>query len=239
MKIEIAPATGRPEPQFTVIAESQIEKLILKTFIDIKQDSKSELLFHLHGHSRCQDNSGISSFNFGWIVKSDVQYIAPAETDQEPPVTASVIDTDPEPDAAYSRIVPEAHPPSSLDRRRDHGTATCLNPECGRTFTRKREDQKCCNSSCRARYQTKKSQSEKKHQNVKREEPQAPEEPDPAPDPMYFDNPAIETGEVPEDCMPDLVEATPEPVSDQSKEQVPPWYRKRFNIHTGFREEHF
>lgn len=238
MKIEIAPATGRPEPQFTVIAESQIEKLILKTFIDIKQDSKSELQFHLHGSCRSQDNSGITSFNFGWIVKSDVQYIAPAEADQEPPVTASVIDTDPEPEATYSPIVPEAHPPSSLDRRRDHGTATCLNPECGRTFTRKREDQKCCNTKCRNRYQAKKFQSQQK-QKVKNEEPPAPDDPDPALVTMYFDDPAIETGEVPEDGMPDLEEATTEPVALESTGEVPPWYRKRFNIHTGFREEHF
>lgn len=70
MRIRPASSTGRPEPQFVVEAETEAEKLMLKMFIDIKDESSKDLKIHLHGHTR--GDGGVSSFNFGWIESNKV-----------------------------------------------------------------------------------------------------------------------------------------------------------------------
>ena len=71
MKIRLSDSTGRPEPQFVVEAESDEDRLFLKMFIYSPLYSKDKLIFHLHGHSG--GNVGISSFNFGWVVKQPLE----------------------------------------------------------------------------------------------------------------------------------------------------------------------
>lgn len=241
MKIDIAPSTGRPEPQFTVIAESQIEKLILKTFIDIRHDSKKTLQFHLHGHSRSQDNSGIVSFNFGWIEKSEpndqvdnsakkIAKNAKKIAQNAKKIAPNAIDNDHEQPVTFSPIIPESNTKPNRDLRHDHGTGTCLNPECEKQFTRKRQDQKCCSTKCSNRYHSIKASNERK-QKAAEDPQQAPDDPDPAPAPMYFDDPANDP--LPSDEPSATDQQQPEP-QVKDKAETPPWYRKHFNMVTGF-----
>jgi len=102
MKIRLSDSTGRPEPQFVVEAENEEDRLFLKMFIYSPLYSKDKLIFHLHGHSG--SNTGISSFNFGWVKKNEIEEISdlfmkPKENQTQNPIDPSFpFQPDPDPD---------------------------------------------------------------------------------------------------------------------------------------------
>lgn len=70
MKIRYAVATGCPHGQFVVEAESDVERAILRAFLDPGM-APSGWKFHLHGFGYRGDVDGPCSFNFGWTSSGD------------------------------------------------------------------------------------------------------------------------------------------------------------------------
>lgn len=73
MKIRVADSTGCPVPQFIVEAESEKDRMILKSFTEFRDYTNDKWEFNLHGVTYSGDVSGPISFNFGWTNKNNLK----------------------------------------------------------------------------------------------------------------------------------------------------------------------
>ena len=152
MKIRLSDSTGRPELQFVVEAESDEDRLFLKMFIYSPLYSKDKLIFHLHGHSG--GGVGISSFNFGWIVKQQPEGLEKLDNLREQQnmfleQQAKIIE---EQELVPSTFSPHVFVKKSSASAKQKGVlvskpAMVLCPVCGGDFV-KHHTKKYCSRSC-------------------------------------------------------------------------------------------
>lgn len=67
MKVRMAEATGCLVPQFVIEAETDEERIFLKTFARFPEFARDEWKMHLHGHTMDLDRGGASAINLGWV----------------------------------------------------------------------------------------------------------------------------------------------------------------------------
>lgn len=149
MKIRIAESSNRPEPQFVVEAENDIDQLFLRMFCYIPLYSKNPLELTFHGYSG--GSRGVSSFNFGWTEKTPKvsDPVVPVQVSSKPVLTAQESPTK-EPDQAI-RIVPVKQKPETklpVSQNSETKTGKCALDTCGQIFEYTGKYQRYCSKRC-------------------------------------------------------------------------------------------